>query len=471
MTNSEAPSASGGGASAIRFAPDGAIVDAYRILAGTEVNCAGGPTPWGTWLSCEEFSGGMVWECDPADRTAAAARARPALGVFNHEAAAVDPTGKRLYLSEDRVDGGFYRFTPSTYPNLEAGLLEVAVVNGDGGVAWREVADPTGISAPTRRQVPEMTRFNGGEGLWFADGVCYFTTKGDKRVWSYEPARERLEVLFDRQQALDSALDAVDNVTVSAAGEIFVCEDGGNMEIGLISPERTVSPFLRFVGPDHQRSEVCGAAFDPSGTRLYLTSQRAFPAGPTGGPTPPPGGAVYEVKGPFNQPPTPTPDRGSAPPGGGSSLGVAYPLPAGEMRPGGRLNPGRDRSGPRIRVAAPRRVSRLALLRRGIPVRVKTSEPARVSVLLTTPNLKRRPDPAGGAPRPRIVRLARATARVRGSGRQRRFRLRIGSGARIRLRRRPTAQTARLLVTAIDRAGNRRTVVRTVRIGAASPLR
>ena len=78
VSNSEVPAA--GGASALRFGPAGAIQDAYRILSGTTLNCAGGPTPWGTWLSGEEFANGQIWECDPF--AASQGIARPALGTF-----------------------------------------------------------------------------------------------------------------------------------------------------------------------------------------------------------------------------------------------------------------------------------------------------------------------------------------------------------------------------------------------------
>lgn len=383
------------------------------------------------------------------------AEPRPALGLFNHEAAAVDPVARRLYLTEDEPDGGFYRFTPASYPDLNSGLLEVAVVDSAGMVTWRTVPDPMAAGpTPTRQQVPEMTEFQGGEGLWHDRGVLYFTTKGDKKVWAYEPARGRLEVLFDRAQAMDSALDAVDNVTVSSAGEIFVCEDGGNLEIGLITPQRAVSPFLRFAGPNHEGSEVCGAAFDPSGTRLYLTSQRGFPAGPQVGPVPPPSGAVFEIRGPFRQ---------------GAGDGPSN-FPAGELRPGGPLNLGNDRTGPRLTVSVPKRVRRGPILKRGVPVKVEASEGSSVTLLLTTANLGAKRDEAG-VPRPRTIRLSRTRATGLDARRPRRFRMRLGRRARVRLRRRRKPLTARLFVTAVDQAGNRRSVVRTVRVGPAAGAR
>ena len=77
----------------------------------------------------------MAWECDPAG--VLPAEPRPALGLFNHEAVAVDPLGKRLYLTEDKPDGRLYRFTPTAYPDLRTGVLEAAVVSGESGELGR----------------------------------------------------------------------------------------------------------------------------------------------------------------------------------------------------------------------------------------------------------------------------------------------------------------------------------------------
>jgi uncharacterized protein len=454
VTNSESIAASGAGTSAIRFGPDGSIQDAYRILGGTNTNCAGGPTPWGTWLSCEEHRGGLVWECDPKGATPAVPR--PALGVFNHEAAAVDPLGKRVYLTEDEDDGGLYRFTPTNYPNLSSGLLEVATVDGDNRVTWTEVLDPSSISGPTRDQVPGMTTFNGGEGIWYAADVLYFTTKGDKRVWAYNARTEIIEVLYDDDSAPGSSLDAVDNVTVNDAGEIFVCEDGGNMEICLITPDRKVSPFLRFPGAEHQGSEVCGVCFEPSGTRMYLTSQRAFPTIPGQPRTGP--GAVYEVSGPFRRSSGGggTPGNGGGEGGGGASSapGTDYRLPEYSLPSG-------------LSVRAPRRIRRRLLLRRGLPVRIGARRAVVVSVALTTSGLADRPGFGGSSPRPVTVLLRRRRGlRLRRAG-VLRLRVRPGRKGRVRLRRRSRSLDARLLVMAVNDAGERAVAVRPVRIGRA----
>src|SRR4051812_10573374 len=107
-----------GGASAIRFDATGQITGAARILDHTTGNCAGGATPWGTWLSCEEYDLGRVWECDP--RGATSPIDHSALGVFRHEAVAVSPEYTSLFMTEDEPDGLLYRFVPDRWPDLSA---------------------------------------------------------------------------------------------------------------------------------------------------------------------------------------------------------------------------------------------------------------------------------------------------------------------------------------------------------------
>ena len=271
VSNSETISLLGGGAAAIRFNADGSVNDAYRILGGTNLNCAGGPTPWQTWLSCEEADFGRVYECDPFGHRPA--QLRRGLGYFKHEAAAIDPV------------------------NLDEGILQVAAVDAQGYVTWLDLPNPTPnlLETPTREQLPHSAAFRGGEGCWYSHGHVYFTTKGDNRVWQLDTNLNRLSVIYDAATADNPILTGVDNLTVSGGGDVLVAEDGGDMQIVVIDKQGDVAPLIQVIGQDD--SEITGPAFSPDGQRLYFSSQRGSNLFGGGNGF----GITYEIRGPFEK--------------------------------------------------------------------------------------------------------------------------------------------------------------------------
>jgi secreted PhoX family phosphatase len=292
-----------GGARALAFNAEGEIIDAYSVLSGTTRNCAGGPTPWNTWISCEETDFGYSFECDPLTPGSQGV-ARPGLGRFRHEAAAVDPETSIVYLTEDESNGLLYRFRPDAAEDLSQGVLEALEIldpDGQGPIApgqvrpvgWHTIPNPAPSSGlETRFQASQASAFDRGEGIGYADGFCYFATTGDNRVWSLDLENDLIRIFYDASTSADPQLTNPDNLWTSPTGDVLVAEDAGNLEIVALTPSGAVKPIVRVTG--QSGTEITGPALSPDGTRLYFSSQRAPSARSNRGVT-------YEVTGPFVQ--------------------------------------------------------------------------------------------------------------------------------------------------------------------------
>jgi uncharacterized protein len=246
----------------------GELLSHWISLNGTDTNCAGAPTPWGTWLTCEETvagrgSGrrrahGFVFEVDPSADEAVQTRPYKQMGRFLHEAGAVDPATGVVYLTEDEGPDGFYRFIPDVAEDLRRGTLQMLRVKGRPGYNtivgqtvgdvlecnWVTIDDPNPADAEDhpsavfkQGRAKGGAKFLGGEGCTYRDGSIVFGSSdgGDAglgQVWSYTPVRNagelnergELELLFESQSR--AQLDGPDNMTTSPGGAIVIAEDG-----------------------------------------------------------------------------------------------------------------------------------------------------------------------------------------------------------------------------------------------------
>jgi uncharacterized protein len=316
------PSAAGGTTTLEFDAQRGRFTRSWVSLSGTAVNCAGGPTPWGTWLSCEETvveprsdnrftrPHGYIFEVPVKGQV------NPiplkAMGRFVHEAIAVDPDTGIVYETEDHRSSGFYRFLPNRRRRLDAGgQLQMLAVEGHWRldtrtrqspgqhypVTWVNIADPDRPHADPalgdRNGVFMQGHEQGGalfgrlEGAWYGNDRIYFvsTNGGDAakgQIWEYDPRQPALRLVFESPSG--DVLNHPDNICVSPRGGLVLCEDGfGDVFVHGLTTGGQIFRFAQNnvvlhgerngISGSFTDKEFAGATFSPDGEWLFFNIQ------------------------------------------------------------------------------------------------------------------------------------------------------------------------------------------------------
>lgn len=313
----------GGTTTVVYDTKTGRVETQFLSLAGTEHNCAGGPTPWGSWISCEETVSradeaheqdhGYNFEV-PIDLGGGAVLPEPikAMGRFNHEAIALDPRTGIVYQTEDRDDALLYRYIPNQPGKLIAGgrlqalrireqksldtrnwLAEEAALIAVAARFKVEWLDLDEIDAPDdnlryRGYDAGAARFARTEGIWYGHDAAYIacTTGGLARkgqIWKYIPSQhegtpremERPGVLELFVEPNDpGVVNNADNLTIAPWGDLIVCEDSEaprpHQRLVGVTP---AGHFYHLARNAIDSSEFAGVTFSPDGTTLFVNLQ------------------------------------------------------------------------------------------------------------------------------------------------------------------------------------------------------